>query len=331
MIKLKTSIKYSAFLLIAAFGRFSVAWLCSKKGGRNLHWETPDEHCWIKCPSGNEFYAEMDGPVNAQPLVLVHGLDANRKQWYYQRKYFNTTYRLFFIDLPGHGKSKIAKDLSLQTLAADLKTVLEHLHVKSPIIYGHSWGSSILIRYCLQYPADLNAKGVILHGGAYNNSLNAVQFAPVMKALQKPVIVPLVKLIKIAAPIFDVITWLNFSSGMTSFLARFLYFTGQQTPAQLNYVARMAPNSNTKAVAEALLQLLKSDTQAAQLKNIKVPTLVIGSVYDRLHQLKCSLFIHQQIPQSKFIVVKAGHQSLIEKHSKLNKGVEGFIRDLQIV
>lgn len=328
MNKLKASFKYTAILLLAAFGRFPIALLLSKKRGIGLNWKTPDDHCWLTCPSGNEFYVELDGPVNAQPLVLIHGLNANRKQWYYQREYFCKDYRMIFIDLPGHGKSQVAKDLSMQTLAADLQLVLEYLNVNSPVIYGHSWGASILIKHCLQNNADLAVKGVILHGGAYNNPLNAVQFAPFIKTLQKPVIVPLIKLFKITAPVFDLLTWVNFSSGLASLFARFLYFTGMQTASQLNYVARLAPAGNTKAVTQALLQMLKSNTDPAQLKNIKVPTLVIGGVYDRLHQLKCSLFIHQQIPQSQFFVTKAGHQSMVENHTKLNKGIETFIKGL---
>ncbi|MVN23146.1 alpha/beta fold hydrolase [Mucilaginibacter arboris] len=327
MNKLKTSLKYSTLLLITAFGRFPVSWLLSKKRGKSLKWKSPDEHCWVKCASGNEFYVEFDGPVKAQPFVLVHGLNANRKQWYYQRKYFNKAYRLVFIDLPGHGGSAVAKDLSMQTLATDLQSVLEFLKIDQPIIYGHSWGSSVLLQYCLQPGLGINAKAVVLHGGSYTNPLKTVQFSTVLKALEKPVIVPLLKLVKKAAPVFDILGRTNFTSGTSSFFARFLFFTGKQSAMQLRYAARLAPDNKTKAVTEALMQFMKLDL-TAQLKTIQIPTLVIAGVYDRLNVLKCGLFIHQQIAESKLVVLKAGHQSMIEKHGKLNKALGSFIKSL---
>lgn len=329
MNKLKISIKYSSLLLITAFGRFPISWLLSKKRGKDLKWKTPDENCWVKCASGNQYYVEFDGPIDAQPLVLIHGLNANRKQWYYQREYFRSDYRLVFIDLPGHGGSEVAKDLSMQTLAKDLKSVLDYLNIQSPIIYGHSWGSSLLMQYCLQEDNGIKAKGIILHGGAYTDPLMFCQFGSVLKALEKPVIIPLLKLIKFSAPVFDVLNWYNFSSGTSSLVARFAFFTGKQTASQLVYAARLAPDNKTKAVTDGLLKLLRLNIAPEQLKNINIPTLVIGSVYDRIHALKCSLFIHQQIPQSQFVTVKAGHQSLIEKHSKLNKAIDGFIKGLE--
>jgi pimeloyl-ACP methyl ester carboxylesterase len=323
MNKLK-AYKYSAMLLIAVLGRYPVSWLLSKNRGKDLKWKTPDDSCIVKCKSGNEFYVEFDGPVNAQPFVLIHGLNANHKQWYYQRNYFKKNYRLVFIDLPGHGGSSVAKDLAMPTLAADLKSVLEYLKIDQPIIYGHSWGSSLLLQYCLQPCTGLNAKGIVLHGGSYIDPVNYCQFAPVLKVLEKPVIIPLLKLIKAAAPVFDILAWSNFYSGSSSFFARFLFFTGNQTAKELRYIARLTPDNKTQAITEALLQFLKIDL-TAQLKNIKIPTLVIAGVHDRLNVLKCGLFIHQQIPQSKLVVFKAGHQSLIEKHEQLNKAIASFI------
>ncbi len=328
MNKLKTTLKYSAVLLFAAFGRYPVSWLLSKKKGKSLNWKTPDDSCWVKCASGNEFYVEMDGPLHAQPLVLVHGLNANRKQWYYQRNYFNKIYRCVFIDLPGHGRSSAAKDLSVQTLAADLKNVLEVLKIDQPFIYGHSWGSSLLMQYCVQAGENINAKGVILHAGSYINPLNFCLFAPALKVLEKPFIVPLLQFFKVTAPVFDVLSWINFSNGVSSLIGRFMFFVGTQTAAQLRYTVGFAPYNRTKAVAEALLQLLKINLTAAQLNQIKIPVLVIGGVNDRINVLKCSILIHQQIPQSKLVVLKAGHQNLIEKHGKLNHAVASFMGSL---
>ncbi|WP_158826802.1 alpha/beta fold hydrolase [Mucilaginibacter lacusdianchii] len=327
MDKLKTPLKIAAVAMVAAFGRYPVSWLFSKKSGKHISWPKPGVHHWVKCASGNEFYVEFDGPVNAQPIVFIHGLNATRQQWYYQRKYFKKTHRLVFIDLPGHGNSAKANDLTVATLAADLKRVLGFLHVHNPIIYGHSWGSSIVMQYCLLAGIPLNAKAVILHGGPYTNPLKTIQLSPLALALEKPVIVPTVELLKKAAPLVDVVNKLYYSSGITTLLARFAYFTGKQTAAQLRYTAQMAPQCKTKAVTGGLLKLFNFEL-TEQLKTIKIPTLVVGSLNDKVHRYECSQFIHEQIPNSSFVTVDGGHQSMVENHKTLNQAIDMFIQSI---
>jgi pimeloyl-ACP methyl ester carboxylesterase len=325
MDKLKASLKLTAVALVAAFGRYPISWMLSKKNGKGISWPEPGVHHWVKCASGNEFYVEFDGPVNAQPIVFVHGLNATRQQWYYQRKYFKKTHRLVFIDLPGHGNSTVAKDLTVETLAADLKRVLGFLHIHNPIIYGHSWGASILMQYCLQPGSPLNAKGIILHGGPYTNPLKIIKLSAVAQVLEKPVIIPVVKFLKKSGPVIDVVNKLFYSSGFTTLLARFAYFAGKQTAAQLRYTAQMAPQCKTRSVTGGLLKLFQIEL-TKQLSAIKVPALVVGSLNDKVHKFECSQYIHQQIPDSRFVVVNGGHQSLIENHNKLNQAIDAFIQ-----
>ncbi|MBS7563901.1 alpha/beta hydrolase [Mucilaginibacter sp. Bleaf8] len=327
MQKLKTPLKYTAILLAATLGRYPVSWLLSRKRGKALHWPQPGTHHWVKCASGNEYYVEFDGPLHAQPLVFIHGLNATREQWYYQRKFFKEQFRLVFIDLPGHGQSKAANNLSIDILAADLKRVLGFLHIHNPIIYGHSWGSAILMQCCLNKENGVNAKGVILHGGAYTNPLKNVEYSKLATFLEKPVIVPLLKLMHKVSPVLDVLRWVNYSSGLTSVVARFAFFAGMQTTAQLLFTASLATHCKTQAVTGGLLQMLQHEV-TAKLKDIDIPVLVIGSQHDRLHRYDCSWYIHKHIPQSRWAAVDGGHQSLIENHKLLNQAIAQFIQTL---
>lgn len=54
----------------------------------------------------------------------------------------------------------------------------------------------------------------------------------------------------------------------------------------------------------------------------------LKTVQDRINLLNCSLFIHQQIRGSQLFVVKAGYQSLVEKHSKVNNAINTFMKSL---
>jgi len=54
----------------------------------------------LKRPDGSIINIEFYGDSKAQPLLFVHGWNANSTEWYYQKKYFTKTHRLILIDLP---------------------------------------------------------------------------------------------------------------------------------------------------------------------------------------------------------------------------------------
>jgi pimeloyl-ACP methyl ester carboxylesterase len=322
-----TSLKVIAAISMLALGRFPISRLLSKKQGKRLHKLRSANNCWVKCPSGNTCYVEEDGIPGGQPIVFVHGLNASMDQWIYQRKYFRNTHRLIFIDLPGHGRSPASLNLSMQVLADDMHSILGYLDVVKPLIYGHSMGAAILMQYAGRHASSINASGLILHGGSYTNALNCCKFAAVAKPLEKPLIIPLLKFIKKVPKVFNVLSHVNYYSGALSLMARYAFFTGTQTASQLLYTASLAPQCKAGAVAEGLLQMLKFDV-THRLKHIKVPVWIIGSINDRLNTLKCSQFIHRKIEGSTLIILREGHQSLIENHSKVNKLIEGFAKSL---
>ncbi len=88
----------------------------------------------------------MDGRMD-KPIIFVHGLNANIKNWYYQRKFFEKNYRLIMMDMPGMGKSKRPsnRNLELTTIAGHLEAVIAHAGAKNPILWGHSMGGMAVL------------------------------------------------------------------------------------------------------------------------------------------------------------------------------------------
>jgi pimeloyl-ACP methyl ester carboxylesterase len=89
----------------------------------------------------------------------------------------------------------------------------------------------------------------------------------------------------------------------------------------------MAPRSNSGAVAESLLQLMRFDA-TDELEKIQVPVLIIGGVKDRLNTAECSKYMHQHIKTSKLKIVAQGHQSMVENHPEINVAVDEFINQV---
>jgi pimeloyl-ACP methyl ester carboxylesterase len=67
-----------------------------------------------------------------------------------------------------------------------------------------------------------------------------------------------------------------------------------------------------------------------RLGEIKLPTLIVCGVEDRLAPVKYSEYLKDNISNSKFVAIAdAGHMVMLEKPEEFNKELERFVRGLQ--
>lgn len=82
---------------------------------------------------------------NNSPLVYIHG-------WSSEARHFGRVLEkcdnFIAIDLPGFGKSEMLKTIWTTGHYADfLKSALKKLEINNPILAGHSFGGSVIIKY----------------------------------------------------------------------------------------------------------------------------------------------------------------------------------------
>jgi pimeloyl-ACP methyl ester carboxylesterase len=306
------------------FGRYAVSFLLSsRKAKARLRQIRPVAHQHIQCPSGNTWYAELDGPQDAQPVVLIHGLQATRLQWYHQQKYLRQNYRLVLLDLPGHGRSGKPSSLSVQLMATDLQYVLLLLSINNPILYGHSLGGMILLRYCISNNND-QVKGVILHNCSYTNPLKTCLFSGFMQLIEKPLIIPYLQLVKRHSLAFNVLSRINFLSGLSIAFYRFLLFSGAQSARELRQLSYSAAICSAAVSADGILNTLKHET-GPMLHRISTRCLVIGGENDRLIIPQTANYIASHVQNGQARIIPGGHLNLIEYADEVNAAIGGFI------
>lgn len=101
-----------------------------------------------------------DGP----PLLLLHGTGGATHSWRAVLPLAARHFRVIAPDLPGHGFTTGAKDLSLPGVAAAIRALLDSLSASPVIIAGHSAGAAVAIRMALDMPAPPAA--LVSVGGA---------------------------------------------------------------------------------------------------------------------------------------------------------------------
>ena len=104
---------------------------------------------------GGDVLVVQAGPVDAQPVLLVHGLGQNGfTDWLPVMPQLAKRYRIIAVDLPGYGYSSAPLGkYSPKNYARVLQKILAR-HAKQPaIVVGHSMGGAIALRLASDYPA----------------------------------------------------------------------------------------------------------------------------------------------------------------------------------
>jgi len=98
-------------------------------------------------------YAPPDRPVGDRPLVLLHGIGSRAVSWWPVADALAARFRLYALDLRGHGASaKPTTGYLFPDYAADLADLLDVLGIDSPLLLGHSLGGLIALQWAVDHP-----------------------------------------------------------------------------------------------------------------------------------------------------------------------------------
>jgi len=101
--------------------------------------------------NGKNIYYEVYG--EGEPLIFLHGYSLSSNSWRPYVSDFYEDYKVYLIDLTGHGKSDtFSKDLSIADVAKDVSSLIRHLKLKQIQAIGFSFGGDILYQLALQQP-----------------------------------------------------------------------------------------------------------------------------------------------------------------------------------
>ncbi|MEM7236779.1 MAG: alpha/beta fold hydrolase [Pseudomonadota bacterium] len=101
-------------------------------------------------PDGTEY--DLNGPADAPPLVLIHGLGINRRMWEPHLPALAANNRVLTYDLYGHGQSVLPpRKPDLSVYAGQLAGLLDALSIDRAVIAGFSLGGMINRRFAMDF------------------------------------------------------------------------------------------------------------------------------------------------------------------------------------
>jgi pimeloyl-ACP methyl ester carboxylesterase len=287
----------------------------------------------VRSCDGTRLHTEVFGPEDGYPIVLAHGITCAIQVWAYQIADLANDYRVIAFDHRGHGRSSVPPgraNYSLDFLAADLDAVLEATldPGERAVIAGHSMGGIAITSWAERYPRRVaeRADAVALINTTTGDLLRNVQFLPVPSQLADARVLAAGTLLKTfgAAPLLRAVD--RPSRRFVSTLA-----VGRDAdPAIAEFVFQLfisTPSAGRGGWAHTLVDNL--GPRHIGLKNLVVPTLVIGSEKDRLLPMISSRRIAREVPNlASFVELSGGHCAILERPDEVNKHIRLLIESV---
>jgi pimeloyl-ACP methyl ester carboxylesterase len=290
----------------------------------------PDSILRLERPDGTVLSVATYGPPDAPALVLSHGAGTTATSWYYAQKQLADRFRLIAWDLPGLGDSSRAGggDYSLERHARDLAAVLDATVRGPAVLVGHSLGGMIALTFCRLFPERLGQQvaGLVLVGSTHTNPVVTTTASGFLRAIQKPVLEPLLHLTAWLAPLVWLMSWLSYLNGTAHLLSMVFGFAGSESRGQLDRATAYNPRAWPGVQARQTLAMLRYDATQT-LGALSVPVLCVTGHLDRLVVPETSRFMASRIPGGQAqTLTPAGHMSVFEAHTQLVLVLEAFCR-----
>jgi pimeloyl-ACP methyl ester carboxylesterase len=318
----------AAMLLYSVLGRYLVL-LMRRPAADEPRSERDGQELRVQGPDGSDLQVEIYGQKGQPTLLMTHGWDLDAAAWYYEKRSLSDRLRLVLWDLPGLGRSSQPSDgkYSLERMAQDLRAVLARTGEGHPVVLvGHSIGGMTILTFCRLFPELLGREvaGIVLVNTTYTQPLNTVTAGALLRAIQKPILEPLLHLTIWLSPLVWLMNWQSYLSGSSHKTTSSASFSGQESRGQLDFAAYFTAKMSPAVLAKGILAMLRWD-ETATLSRINVPTLIITSDADKITLPEASRTMASAIPQAQLIQVSpAGHPGFLERSERYDAAIAEF-------
>jgi pimeloyl-ACP methyl ester carboxylesterase len=251
-------------------------------------------------------------------IVLSHGVTLSVRTWVKQMESLpEAGFRTVAFDHRGHGASRVgASGHALDTLADDMRCVLDGLDLTDAVLVGHSMGGVAAQLFCLRHPdvAAHRLAGIVLLSTLSRTAISGNRH--LRRALE-----PLAELTLDASGAMR-------ARNLGLLIAR-LGFGKDPQPSHVELTRQMILGCDPVTRKEAPSALLGLDL-TRELASIRMRTLVICGTNDVITPPAESRRIARRIPGARLeLLPGAGHMLMLERSETVDDLVVHFAHEVQ--
>ncbi len=251
-----------------------------------------------------ELYAREEG--NGPALVLLHGLGGDHQVWNGVIPLLSDKFRVIAPDLRGHGRSSDGENshFSFEELERDLLQLLEKRGLARCHLVGLSAGGFLAMRMALDHPTRLASLTVL---GA------SARCDPHTKEVGEN-----------WAKTYET----EGREALLLLLVKDLYYP-EWIEAHLDYLDRMRSQFDERSFRAVALwgRAIQNFDLRGRLLRIRLPTLIIQAMDDRVIDGSHGRFLRQSIPGSELRLFRdTGHMIPVERPTETAQAISGFLQ-----
>lgn len=249
-------------------------------------------------------YQEFN-PAGQRTVIMLHGLGANSDSWQFQWQVLaDKGFRVIVPDMFGFGKSPYTnKKNTLDSMAEDVKELMDRLGVQKASFIGLSMGGAIAQKFALKYPDKVEKLILANTAARFANKIGG-------------------NIYKILKRIF-VMGCLPRKYG-ADMVSRFVFPKAGQEEFRKEFFNEIMV-SNKGAYFDSVRSIIRHDVREA-VKSLSIPTLIIGGSHDYVTPSFLQKRLHEAIKDSKLVIIEgAGHVSSVDSSAEFNKEMLDFL------
>ena len=273
--------------------------------------ELPGEARWITV-DGIKTHYRVAGA--GRPLLLVHGLGASVATWRDNIDPLSTRFRVYAVDLPGHGDSdKPDIDYAPEAMVDYVVRLIEGLGIRRPAIVGNSVGGALGLMTALRHP-DLLSGLVLVDSGSLGKEVSTY-----VRLVSLPLLGEFLESSRVGGTRFMLHSVFHDPRFATQELVEELY-RSRRMPGAKEAVVRVIRNTVNLMGVRSRYVLL------GDLARLTVPTIVVWGAQDQIFPVSHAHQASRSAPGLGLQVFdRCGHWPHMEKASEFNALVLEFL------